>query len=512
VADTLIPLDLPAGLYRNGTVYQSKGRWHDGNLVRFIQGTIQPIGGWRYLADDTGSALAALSGVPRGVLSWAGDGGAKYLGVGTTQKLYLLAAGAMHDITPVGFTPSTSDDSVPTTAGGKYGAGAYGAGAYGTGSAASTITEASTWQLDNFGISMVGACTSDNKLYVWTSDPTVKAAVPANAPAFVSGCVVTPEGFIVAIGYAKSLGTASVRSVSWAAQGTTTVWDSHITNSAGDFDLTTQGRILCGKRTKKETLFWTDCDLHVMTYIGGPLVYAFDQAGEKCGAISARSPIVIDTRAIWMGHRNFFTYDGFVKPISCEVADYVFNDFNEAQSAKVWGTSVAEFGEVWWFYPSAASSDCDRYVVYNYLEGHWSVGKLRRSAGCDAAPLVNPVMMTPDGHALEHEVLSSHFTTSTETSNVARLESGPVELGNGDRLMSVQRLVPDENTLGDVQATLYSALTPTAAEEVHGPYPVASETSVRLNARQVRVRLDEVRPTPWRVGVLRVGVIPSSRR
>ena len=37
----------PLGVYRNGTEYQSKGRWYDGNLTRFLDGTIRPVGGWR---------------------------------------------------------------------------------------------------------------------------------------------------------------------------------------------------------------------------------------------------------------------------------------------------------------------------------------------------------------------------------------------------------------------------------------------------------------------------------
>src|SRR5437016_10735839 len=41
------PLSFPPGIYRNGTDLQAKGRWHDSNLVRFYEGTIRPVGGWR---------------------------------------------------------------------------------------------------------------------------------------------------------------------------------------------------------------------------------------------------------------------------------------------------------------------------------------------------------------------------------------------------------------------------------------------------------------------------------
>lgn len=44
--ETLVPLSPPPGLYRIGTAYQARGRWYDGDLVRWYEGTLQPVGGW----------------------------------------------------------------------------------------------------------------------------------------------------------------------------------------------------------------------------------------------------------------------------------------------------------------------------------------------------------------------------------------------------------------------------------------------------------------------------------
>jgi hypothetical protein len=612
MADTLVPLNLPPGLYRNGTVYQSKGRWYSSNLVRFFSGTIQPVGGWTPMQDDAKADLAPLAGVPRGVIGWRGAAGDKFLAAGTTQKLYVLKAGVLHDITPAGFAVGAVDSGggVTVTAGGQYNAGAYGNGAYGSGSSTASITDADIWQLDNFGDYFVGVCTSDKTLYLWSGDvavaatpiaspPTTGTAVattgtvtfsssqggrlavgdtitvlaipyvvqtfngttgatvlpassfvaspftrtPQDVPTAVTGVVVTPERFLVTLGWSN--GAPSVRGVAWASQETTDVWHPLITNSAGDFDLTTSGRILCGHRTRNETLLWTDVDMHVMSFIGGPLVYRFAQAGDKCGAISPRSPVVVDTMAMWMGTQNFYMYDGFVKPLPCEVQDYVFGDFNQAQAIKVWGQSVAEFGEVWWFYPSGGSMEIDRYVSYNYWENHWSVGQLARTAGCDAGALTHPVMITPTGIVYEHEngwhrpspgsiesailqengltlitengtlIIEEQLGFSPGTNDVPYLESGPVQIGEGDHLMSLQRIIPDEKTLGDVAATIYSSLHPTdTPEDTHGPYALANETDIRVNARQIRIRLEENQtvPSSWRVGQLRFGARPSSRR
>jgi len=46
----LLPIKIPAGFYRNATQYQAKNRWYTGNLVRFSEGRLRPIGGWQRLA------------------------------------------------------------------------------------------------------------------------------------------------------------------------------------------------------------------------------------------------------------------------------------------------------------------------------------------------------------------------------------------------------------------------------------------------------------------------------
>src|SRR5581483_6901160 len=155
--ETLLPLKLPPGLYRNGTTYQAKGRWYDGTLIRFFEGSVRPIGGWVTQVDVNNNPLGVLPGMPRCMLTWRYTDGSPLLVIGTTTKLKLLAGGSYFDITPAGFT-SGRIDSVYSGSGGSYGNLAYGAGAYGVGAASSTFLEADTWTLDNFGGFLCGIC------------------------------------------------------------------------------------------------------------------------------------------------------------------------------------------------------------------------------------------------------------------------------------------------------------------------------------------------------------------
>ena len=42
----IVPIDLQAGFYKNGTDLEGSNRWRDGSLVRWLDGSMRPIGGW----------------------------------------------------------------------------------------------------------------------------------------------------------------------------------------------------------------------------------------------------------------------------------------------------------------------------------------------------------------------------------------------------------------------------------------------------------------------------------
>ena len=78
------------------------------------------------------------------------------------------------------------------------------------------------------------------------------------------------------------------------------------------------------------------------------------------------SAVAVDEGAFWMGAKGFFTYNGSaVQEMPCDVMDHVFKDLNTAQQSKVCAVHNAQFGEVWWFYPSGNSLENNRYVIYD---------------------------------------------------------------------------------------------------------------------------------------------------
>ena len=138
----LIPFQLPPGVSRNGTKYETQGRWYDSNLIRWVEGVMQPIGGWAKFS------TSALTNKVRKLFAWRTNGGARWLAVATASKLLMTHAdGTNYDVTPVGLSVG-SDDAVEQLG---YGGGNMGAGTYGTPRAGGTFIPPMTWHLDNWG-------------------------------------------------------------------------------------------------------------------------------------------------------------------------------------------------------------------------------------------------------------------------------------------------------------------------------------------------------------------------
>jgi hypothetical protein len=491
----LIPINIPPGVFRNGTELQSAGRWYDVNLVRWTEGAMEPVGGWE--KRDT----SALTGKARSLLTWKTNSDVRLMAIGTSSKLYAVTqSNVLVDITPTGFTAGSDDAST----GAGYGIGTYSGGYYGTPRPdTGSVTAATTWSLDTWGEYLVGCSTSDGKLYEWQLDFTTptKAAVITNAPTNCIGCLVTAERSMFALG-----ASGDGRKVAWSDLEDNTVWTAASTNLAGSLKLQTSGRIITAKRVRGQNLILTDIDAHTLTYVGQPFVYQAEIAGRACGAASANCVAVLDNMAVWMGQKGFHIYDGYVKPLPCEVYDYVFNNININQISKVYAVNNSQYNEVWWFYPSAGANENDSYVAWDYVENHWTIGTLARTAGTDRSVFRNPIMIGTDGFIYDHEVGLNYSDA------LPYAESGPFQIGNGDQILYVNEMIPDERNQGSVSATFKTRYYPTSEESTYGPYSLTQPTSVRFNGRQIKMRVTTTTPSDWRVGVQRLNAIPGGRR
>ena len=490
----LVPLKLPAGFYRNGTDFDASNRWRDGSLVRWRDGSLRPIGGWQ-------ERKASFSTNPiRGAHAWETNNNTAYFAGGSHNELKVMTgAGTVTDITPSGLATGREDAEQNL----GYGGGFYGTGYYGTTRPSTgTYSEASSVSLDNFGEELLAIFYDDGRLFRWDLNPSNNAAVVAGAPTNNLGLVVTEERFVVCLGAG-----GNPRKLQWSDKEDLSTWTPAATNEAGDILLQTSGQIMQGIKTRGQTLILTDLDTHVMRYIGPPYVYSVSRVSTASGAVSRMSAVDTDMGAFWMGQRGFFRFDGNkVQELPCEVHDYVFDDLNVSQISKVYAVHNSQHGEIWWFYPSGTSNENDRYVTLDYKEGHWSTGELDRTAGVDQVVVSNPIWADASGNLYNQETGYTHGATKPFA------ESGSISLGNGDSIMKVTQLIPDEKTQGQVEVTFKTRFYPNDSETSHGAFTLGNPTDVRFQGRQVRIKVQGTGNDNWRSGVMRIEANPGGRR
>ena len=491
----LIPLQLPPGVHANGTEFESSNRWREASLVRWHDGSMRPVGGW------TVRKSSAFAYAPRAMISYLDNDSDEHMAAGTYEKLYYVnPALTVTDITPSsGFTSGSLNGALNL----GYGGGFMGSTNYGRAPTSSGVyAEATTWSLDTWGEYLLGVSSTDGKLLEWQGNPSANAATVANAPVDNLAMVVTEERFVFCLGAG-----GNPRKVAWSDKENNTSWTAAATNEAGDMELQTNGQIMCGVRMRGATLILTSEDAHLATYSGAPFVYGFQRVGTACGIASRKAAVAIDEGAFWMGKKGFYTFNGSTATeIACEVADYVFDDLNPSQVSKVYAVHNSQFGEIWWFYPSESANENDRYVTFDYKEGHWATGVIDRTAGVDQGIFVNPIWADASGNLYNQETGYTHGSVKPYA------ESGSISLGNGDTIMKVSKLIPDERTQGQVEVTFKTRFHPNDSETSHGAYTLSNPTDVRFTGRQVRVKIQGTANDNWRSGIMRIDAVPGGRR
>jgi hypothetical protein len=501
----LFPITPPAGIVKNGTDYANKGRWVDGDLVRFENGYLKPIGGWERLRPT------ALTGAPIGMYAYNDNDGGQVLAVGTREKVYVLYDGTWTDITPAGFVSDADNDPL------GFGAYTYGSEDYGDARSQSGLPfDSGHFSFDNWGEDLIFCFSGDGKIYKWSPDtaggtPDTIATAVTNAPTGNQSVVVTNERHLVAIGSG-----GDPRLVAWSNREDRTNWTSKANNTAGDLQVPVGGRALYAIKHQSDVMIFTENGINKMYYAGSPFVYGIAQAGQNCKSVSRRSVVSTGNFLAWMGENAFYVYDGAVREIPCEVHDYVFDNLNIPGKKTCWGGHNSNFNEIWWGFPSGTSQYTpNKYVIWNYAQNVWSIGSLDRGCWIDQGTFNYPIAGDSSGFVYQHE--SGTLSASPNINGaVPFCQSGPIEIGSGDRLVQVNQIIPDEeaNTLPGVTISFKGKFTPLGAETDFGDFTFESDgyTDARFTARQIQMKVTGSTSQDFQVGNIRIDTKARGKR
>ena len=427
-----------------------------------------------------------------------------------------------------------------------WGAGTWGAGAWGSATAITASNQLRLWSHDNFGEDLVMNVRAGGVYYFDTSAATLGTtrAIPLTS---LSGANLTPtlalqvlvsdiDRHVVCLGAdpisgSSRSGTLDPMLVAWSDQENAAVWEPLSTNTAGSFRLSAGSQIIGAIRARQETLIWTDTSLYSMTFVGQPFTFGINLVNEGVGLISPNGAVNTPKGIFWMDKKGFYTYTGAVQDIPCTVQNYVFSDLNEGQAFQTFAFVNKEFDEVGWFYCSADSLVIDRYVVYNYEEGSWTIGELTRSAWVDEGIFNNPMATYTDastgvGYLYNHE--TGNDADGLPMDNVF-IESSDFDLGEGEDFQSIKRIIPDVKFTGSggngqtINMVVKTRNFPAESLSTSTTATCTSSTSkidTRIRARQAVLRIESDDDNSegarlgvgFRVGATRMDVQPNGRR
>ena len=417
-----------------------------------------------------------------------------------------------------------------------WGTDTWGASTWGTPRAASNVTlEARQWSLDNFGEDLI-ATVLNGGAFKWDTSTGVstRAAAISGAPtASRLSLVSSPDRHLILFGTENTIGSPATQDdllLRFSDQEDINNYTPTAENTAGSLRIADGSRIIAAERSRGQTLVWTDTSLHSLQFIGPPFTFGLRQLGQNCGIIGQHAGIDLNGNSFWMSQDSFYLFDGSVKKLPCTVEQFVFNNINITAAENAFTGHNGEFNEILWFYPREGSSQINAIVAYNYVEQTWWTGTLDRTTWIDREIYDNPVASDylPTTTA-NNEVISGLTDGATqmflhETGNnadgeaiTAFVKSGSVEIGDGNDILFVQKLIPDiQNQAGTLNMNLEFKYYPNNTTSVIKTATFTDTTefvSLRGRGREFTVNVvSNTTGTAWRLGTQRFDIQPDGRR
>ena len=413
-----------------------------------------------------------------------------------------------------------------------WGANTWGSGTFGSSSALSDSSQLRLYSQDVFGDDLLFNVRAGG-VYYWdeSSGTSVRGvALPdvsgaSNAPTISLQVMMSDvDKHVICFGV-NPIGSSTIDPlhVRWSDSESAVDWTPTAINSAGGVTLSTGSIIIGALKTRQEILIWTDAGIHSMRFVGSPFIFQFSVVNEGISMISPKAAVNAGGAVYFMDRGGFYVYNGSVQRIPCSVLDHVFSNINIGQAFKVFATTNADHNEVTWFYPIGSDqTDNTNYVTYNYVEQLWTIGTMVRGAWIEANsknyPIATSVITSSDNNYLYIQERGHDEDGSAMT---AYIESGDIEVGDGERYMLLSKLIPDFTFNGDTGSASMSVIVkgkdfPLEDSTTLSTSTVTSSTKqafLRARTRSSAFRIESSESGyGWRLGDLRFDMRPDGRR
>tara|TARA_Y100000114_G_scaffold50641_1_gene46232 strand:- start:528 stop:2384 length:1857 start_codon:yes stop_codon:yes gene_type:complete len=414
-----------------------------------------------------------------------------------------------------------------------WGAGTWGAGTWGSASSTLASGQLRLFSQDSFGEDLIFNIRGGGIYYWDESSGTGTRAINAtalsgasNVPTIALQVLVSDiDQHVIAFG-SNPIGSSNIDPllIRFSDQENAADWTPTATNTAGGVRINSGSEIIGAVQTRQEILVFTDVSLHSMRFVGAPFTFQFATLSTDISMISPNAAINARGSVYFMDSGGFYVYNGSVQPLPCSVKEHVFSNLNKGQAFKVFAAENNDFSEVIWFYPiGSGDTEITNYVSYNYSENLWAIGTLDRGTWMGYSKFSNPIASSVNTGPTDANFLYNHETGFDDDGSAmtAFVESGDLEIGEGDRLMMISRIIPDFKFSGDtggasVDFTIKGSNFPLETPTNQATATVTSSTTqsnIRTRARHAVVRIESSGAGfGWRLGDLRFDMRQDGRR
>ena len=393
-----------------------------------------------------------------------------------------------------------------------------------TTSGLATVTFATTIAAIGAGLSVTGTGIPANTTVlsalevggIWTATLSANATASGTVTLTFDNNIDVSGGVVMLFPYLFAYGNYGY--IANCAAGDFSNWTSADSNKNNvSSTKVVKGLPLRGGTTSPAGLFWTLDSVVRVTYapttVGSQTFYwKYDLITQQSSILSSQCVIEYDGIFYWVGTDRFLAYNGVVQEVeNKQNNNYFFDNLNYAQRQKVWVSKVPRWGEIWWFFPSGDSEECNDAIIYNVREKVWydagqALGS-HRSAGVFSEVFRRPIWGGNDQNTAGGYTLWQHETGTNEvyTTNVNAIESyfetnvigaraglvGAVEQPGDNVWTRCERIEPDFVQVGDMEVVVTGKSYADGTDDPSEPYVFEPDTlkiDMKEQRREMRLR------------------------
>jgi len=351
---------------------------------------------------------------------------------------------------------------------------------------------------------------------VWTAVLSLPATASGTVTLTFDNNISVSGGIVMLFPYLFAYGSNGL--IQNCAAGDFSNWTSADSNSNNvSSTKVVKGLPVRGGTTSPAGLFWTLDSVVRVTYapttVGTQTFYwKYDLITQQSSIMSSQCVIEYDGIFFWVGTDRFLMYDGIVKEVENKYNNnYFFDNLNYAQRQKVWVSKVPRWGEIWWFFPSGDSTECNDAIIFNVRERVWYDAGMalgaRRSAGVFSEVFLRPIWGGTEQNTAGKYTLWQHEKGNNEiyTNQVNAIDSfietnvigstiglvGTVQQPGDNVWTRIERIEPDFVQVGDMEMIVTGKSYADDVDDPSDPYVFSPETlkiDMKEQRREMRLR------------------------